>query len=450
MSYQLLRRPLAYTIKAKLNSTGAALLKPRCLSSSFQLANSHHLAGVRPSPARSSNTKYITLNSELFSSAIFIIQNNKFVRTYSKMPPIEASVGEYAEKVIKDNKIVVFSKTTCPWCVKAKELIGSVTDKPIHVVMLDVIENGDEVKAYLFNKTGQNTVPNIFINGLWIGGYQNLASLHNEGRLAPQLNDEAPETCEVSCGLKPGANETIETFTNKLIKENKVMLFSKTTCPFCTKVKELFKSLNEKFVVLELDKMSEGTAIRDFLYEKTGQKTVPNVFVKGSHLGGNDSTMIAQNSGRLAHLLNDEIVEDTTEYDYDLVVIGGGSGGLACSKQASSVGVKKVACLDFVDPTPSGTTWGLGGTCVNVGCIPKKLMHQTALLGEAITDSKEFGWQTPENIQHNWETMKNNIQDHIGSLNWGYRVQLRDKQVQYINGKGEFIDKHKLLVTQKK
>ena len=42
----------------------------------------------------------------------------------------------------------------------------------------------------------------------------------------------------------------------------------------------------------------------------------------------------------------------------------------------------RVACLDFVKPTPLGTKWGLGGTCVNVGCIPKKLMHQAALLGK--------------------------------------------------------------------
>lgn len=71
------------------------------------------------------------------------------------------------------------------------------------------------------------------------------------------------------------------------------------------------------------------------------------------------------------------------KYDYDLVVIGGGSGGLACAKEAASYG-KKVLVYDFVTPTPLGTTWGLGGTCVNVGCIPKKLMHQAALLGEAV------------------------------------------------------------------
>ena len=55
-------------------------------------------------------------------------------------------------------------------------------------------------------------------------------------------------------------------------------------------------------------------------------------------------------------------------------MIGGGSGGLACAKQAVQLGAK-VAVLDFVKPSPRGTKWGLGGTCVNVGCIPKKLMH---------------------------------------------------------------------------
>jgi len=71
------------------------------------------------------------------------------------------------------------------------------------------------------------------------------------------------------------------------------------------------------------------------------------------------------------------------QYDFDLLVIGGGSGGLACAKEASSFG-KQVVVLDFVIPSEKGTTWGIGGTCVNVGCIPKKLMHQASLLGESI------------------------------------------------------------------
>ena len=55
-----------------------------------------------------------------------------------------------------------------------------------------------------------------------------------------------------------------------------------------------------------------------------------------------------------------------------------------------------------------------GGTCVNVGCIPKKLMHQAAILGHSLADSRPFGWDTPETNTHNWETLKDNVQ--VGHL----------------------------------
>lgn len=84
---------------------------------------------------------------------------------------------------------------------------------------------------------------------------------------------------------------------------------------------------------------------------------------------------------RMLHSLDHWFLDGT--FDYDLAVIGGGSGGLACAKEAVNQG-QRVAVLDFVQPSPQGTKWGLGGTCVNVGCIPKKLMHQAALLGESI------------------------------------------------------------------
>ncbi|MBN3298906.1 TRXR2 reductase, partial [Amia calva] len=128
-------------------------------------------------------------------------------------------------------------------------------------------------------------------------------------------------------------------------------------------------------------------------------------------------------------------------YDYDLVVIGGGSGGLACSKEAAQFG-KKVAVLDYVEPSPKGTRWGLGGTCVNVGCIPKKLMHQSALLGSAVKDAGKYGWKISSPVTHDWPTMARAVQDHVRSLNWGHRVQLQDKKVTYLNMKGSFVDEH--------
>ncbi|XP_034056126.1 thioredoxin reductase 2, tandem duplicate 2 [Gymnodraco acuticeps] len=131
----------------------------------------------------------------------------------------------------------------------------------------------------------------------------------------------------------------------------------------------------------------------------------------------------------------------TGKYDYDLVVIGGGSGGLACSKEAAQLG-QKVAVLDYVEPTAKGTKWGLGGTCVNVGCIPKKLMHQAALLGTAVKDAQKYGWQISGPICHDWASMADAVQNHVRSLNWGHRVQLQDKKVKYLNLRGSLLDEH--------
>ncbi|XP_068159545.1 thioredoxin reductase 1, mitochondrial isoform X1 [Drosophila tropicalis] len=135
-------------------------------------------------------------------------------------------------------------------------------------------------------------------------------------------------------------------------------------------------------------------------------------------------------------------------YDYDLVVIGGGSAGLACAKEAVTNGAR-VACLDFVKPTPIGTKWGVGGTCVNVGCIPKKLMHQASLLGEAVHEAAAYGWNVDDKIKPDWSKLVSSVQNHIKSVNWVTRVDLRDKKVEYINGLGSFVDSHTLLAKLK-
>ncbi|NXT25238.1 TRXR2 reductase, partial [Syrrhaptes paradoxus] len=129
------------------------------------------------------------------------------------------------------------------------------------------------------------------------------------------------------------------------------------------------------------------------------------------------------------------------KYEYDLVVIGGGSGGLACAKEAAQFG-RKVAVLDYVEPSQRGTKWGLGGTCVNVGCIPKKLMHQAALLGSALKDAQHYGWNIAQPVHHTWSVMAQAVQNYVKSLNWGHRVQLQDKKVKYFNMKGSFSDPH--------
>uniref|UniRef100_A0A673L635 thioredoxin-disulfide reductase (NADPH) n=1 Tax=Sinocyclocheilus rhinocerous TaxID=307959 RepID=A0A673L635_9TELE len=239
--------------------------------------------------------------------------------------------------------------------------------------------------------------------------------------------------------------EQIRSKIKELIDANQVLVFSKSFCPFCVKVSSsCFSSLSRgadghKCV------SEDGTNYQDLLHEMTGQKTVPNVFINKKHIGGCDKTMKAHKDGVLQKLLG----EGSEVFDYDLIVIGGGSGGLACSKKTAALG-KKVMVLDYVVPTPKGTTWGLGGTCVNVGCIPKKLMHQTALLGTAMEDARKFGWEFSDQVTHNWETMRTAVNNYIGSLNWGYRVSLRDKNVNYVNAYAEFVEPHKIKATNKR
>jgi pyruvate/2-oxoglutarate dehydrogenase complex dihydrolipoamide dehydrogenase (E3) component len=174
-------------------------------------------------------------------------------------------------------------------------------------------------------------------------------------------------------------------------------------------------------------------------------------------IGGCDATidwikknyMSGASVSRQPHVSHTNDSGTSGSYQYDLIVIGGGSGGLACSKEAALLGAKTV-CLDYVKPSWQGTTWGLGGTCVNVGCIPKKLMHQAALLGEGLKDAKSYGWNVPGDITHDWAAMVGAVQDHIASLNFGYRVALREKGVVFENSLGSFVDSHTIQCVDKK
>lgn len=140
---------------------------------------------------------------------------------------------------------------------------------------------------------------------------------------------------------------------------------------------------------------------------------------------------------------------ESNEFNYDLFVIGGGSGGLAASKEAASLGYK-VALADYVVPTPIGTKWGLGGTCVNVGCIPKKLMHHVGLVYEDLDHFEFYGYPEVPKKQHIWERMVQNVQTYIKKLNFGYKAQLRSNNVKYYNCFASLIDKHKVELKNDK
>lgn len=131
----------------------------------------------------------------------------------------------------------------------------------------------------------------------------------------------------------------------------------------------------------------------------------------------------------------------SVEYDYDYIVIGGGPGGMASAKEAASCGAR-VLLLDYVKPSTQGTTWGVGGTCVNVGCVPKKLMHYAGMMGSLLKyDSGAYGWKY-ENLKHDWTGLVKTVQSHVKSLNFGYLTGIRSAKVKYVNGQGELQDSH--------
>ena len=84
-----------------------------------------------------------------------------------------------------------------------------------------------------------------------------------------------------------------------------VVIFSKSWCPFCRNVKVLFDSeLKVPYTAYELDELPQGDEIQQSLVSISGQRTVPNVFIGGKHVGGSDDTFAAHRSGKLQDLLD--------------------------------------------------------------------------------------------------------------------------------------------------
>ena len=126
-------------------------------------------------------------------------------------------------------------------------------------------------------------------------------------------------------------------------------------------------------------------------------------------------------------------------YDFDLFVIGGGSGGVRAARMAAQRGAR-VALAE------AGGTGMLGGTCVNVGCIPKKLYSYAAHYHEAFEESHGFGWEGAAPTL-NWATLKANRKQEISRLNGIYLQLLTGAGVQVINGFATLVGGHTIAVN---
>jgi glutathione reductase (NADPH) len=127
-------------------------------------------------------------------------------------------------------------------------------------------------------------------------------------------------------------------------------------------------------------------------------------------------------------------------YDFDFFVIGGGSGGVRAARMAGQRGAR-VGLAEAA---------ALGGTCVNVGCIPKKLYSYAAGYGEAFAEAAGYGWSLSEPPKFDWARLKSQRAVEITRLNGVYAKLLKSAKVQLLDGWAQLVDAHTVNVDGKR
>lgn len=124
-------------------------------------------------------------------------------------------------------------------------------------------------------------------------------------------------------------------------------------------------------------------------------------------------------------------------FDYDLFVIGGGSGGVRAARFASARGARVALVENNL----------MGGTCVNVGCIPKKMYRYAADYGTGFAEAAGYGWQLPGTATLDWDLLKVRRAEAIRNLNDIYERLMAGASVRRLQGTGRLVDAHTVEVT---
>ncbi|WP_439101009.1 glutathione-disulfide reductase [Congregibacter sp.] len=124
-----------------------------------------------------------------------------------------------------------------------------------------------------------------------------------------------------------------------------------------------------------------------------------------------------------------------SDLDFDLFVIGAGSGGVRAARMAAGFGARVAIAEDRY----------MGGTCVNVGCVPKKLYVYASEFGKAFDDAREFGWESGDR-RFEWSTLRDNKKTEIARLNAIYRNMLDGANATLIDGRARIIDANTVAV----
>ncbi|XP_068665852.1 glutathione reductase, cytosolic [Aristolochia californica] len=150
-------------------------------------------------------------------------------------------------------------------------------------------------------------------------------------------------------------------------------------------------------------------------------------------------------------LIDGEVNASTTEeaqYDFDLFVIGAGSGGVRASRTSAGFGAKVAICELPFHPISSEAIGGVGGTCVIRGCVPKKILVYGAAFSGELEDARNFGWELNEHIDFNWKKLLHKKTQEITRLNGVYKRLLANSGVTLFEGEGKVVGHNDVELTE--
>ncbi|KAL3726767.1 hypothetical protein ACJRO7_031635 [Eucalyptus globulus] len=140
--------------------------------------------------------------------------------------------------------------------------------------------------------------------------------------------------------------------------------------------------------------------------------------------------------------------EADVHYDFDLFVIGAGSGGVRAGRFAANYGAKVGICELPFHPISSEVIGGVGGTCVLRGCVPKKILVYGAAFGGELEDARNYGWELNEKVDFNWKKLLHKKTEEITRLNGIYKRLLANAGVKLFEGEGKLVGPNEVEVTQ--
>ncbi|KAJ2743796.1 Thioredoxin reductase 1, cytoplasmic [Coemansia sp. BCRC 34301] len=226
--------------------------------------------------------------------------------TKSRLEQHKATLLESTRKAVAGNFVAVYGRMSDTYTAQAVAILQSYRSNHagFSYQFTDLDERADHLQLAMVVReiSGQRRLPAVFVGGREIGGNDGLQRLHTSGELAKRIaNTKAAST-------KSSEQSAAEQQVRQLIRRNRVMVFSKTYCPYSQRAKRLLSKYKGQqgleFEVLEVDKEPDPMEVKATLGRVSGRLTFPNIFVDGQSIGGSDDLQAKHASGELSALLH--------------------------------------------------------------------------------------------------------------------------------------------------